>query len=359
MTRVENGEGARPPMRVAVLHGGDSDERDLSLASGAAVAETLLARGDRVSLVDPLGGVTQVRTKADLPRVELALEPSEIPPAPGRGRCFEVMTSAEVAGGLRQADVVFVALTGGWGGDGHIQALLDLMEVRYTGPGAAAASHALDKLVARRLLHAAGVPIAPAVAVSAALSGPRGRAELRAAADLLRQGPAVAKPVRGGGSLHVELVRTVDELHALLAVGPGDLLVERYLPGREFTVGIVGDRALPIMEVTPPTALFAYGAKRLPALHSRKCPAPIPAGDAAVLRSLALRAHRAIGLDHRCYSRVDLRCDGTGAPYCLEVNALPGLTEISMFPQAAATAGWSFTDLITTIIGLTLAPRTG
>jgi D-alanine-D-alanine ligase len=345
-------------MRVTVLHGGDSDERDLSLASGAAIAESLLARGDLVTLVDPLDGATAIRTTADLPRVELALEPSDIPPMRRRRRCYEVMTSAEVTERLRRADVVFVALTGGWGGDGHIQALLDLMEVRYTGPGVAAASHALDKLVGRRLLHAAGIPIAPAVAVHATVDGVRGRADLNAAADLLRRGPVVAKPTRGGGSLHVELVHTMDELRETLARGPGDMLVERYLPGREFTVGVIGDQTLPIMEVTPLTALFSYDAKRLPGLHSRACPAPISAAEAETLRSLALRAHHAIGLDHRGYSRVDFRYDETGDPYCLEVNALPGLSHISMFPEAAAKAGWSFTDLITQIITMTLTTPT-
>ncbi|GAA4235309.1 D-alanine--D-alanine ligase [Actinomadura meridiana] len=345
-------------MRVTVLHGGDSDERDLSLASGAAVAETLLARGDLVTLVDPLNGATAINTTADLPRVELALAPSDITPMRRRRRWYEVMTSSEVAARLRQADVVFVALTGGWGGDGHVQALLDLMEVRYTGPGVAAASHALDKLVARRLLHAAGIPIAPAVAVHSAIDGARGQADLHAAADLVRRGPAVAKPTRGGGSLYVELVRTIDELHRTLARGPGDMLIERYLPGREFTVGVIGDQALPIMEVTPLTALFSYDAKRLPGLHTRTCPASIPEPEAETLRSLALRAHRAIGLDHRGYSRVDFRYDGAGDPYCLEVNALPGLSQISMFPEAAATAGWSFTDLVTRIITMTLTAPT-
>jgi D-alanine-D-alanine ligase len=321
----------------------------LSLASGAEVAEALLARGDRVILIDPLRGVTPIRTKADLPQVELVLEPADIPPMRGRGRFFEVMTSSEVAAELRQADVVFVALTGGWGGDGHIQALLDLMEVRYTGPGVAASSHALDKVITRRLLHAVGIPVAPAVATT------QGQADLRAVADLLRHGPIVAKPTRGGGSLHVELVRTMEELHEILAGIPGDVLLERYLPGREFTVGVVGDQALPIMEVTPPTALYGYGAKRLPGLNGRQCPAPIPDDDAETLRSLALRAHRAIGLDHHAYSRVDFRCDVAGNPHCLEVNALPGLTQISMFPQAAAVAGWSFADLITTIISMALA----
>ncbi|GAA3205216.1 hypothetical protein [Actinocorallia longicatena] len=337
-------------MRIVILYGGESDERDLSLASGTAVAEVLLERGDQVTLVDPLYGAFPVKSESDLPRVDLTMDPRDIREIPERRRCLEVLTSPEVVEEMRRADLVFVTLTGGWGGDGHIQAVLDMMEVRYTCAGPAAASHALDKTVTRRLLHSSGVPVAPAVATTQK----RSPAELRAGvAALLRDGPVVVKPVRGGGSLHVKLVRTLGELDTVLASSSGDLLFESYLPGREFTVGIIGDQVLPIIEITPADALYGYEDKRLPGLDARECPARLTEPEARTLRALALAAHHAIGLDQHTCSRVDFRCDRFGVPHCLEVNAHPGLTPVSMFPHAARAAGLTFPDLITKIIELT------
>ncbi|MCX5380679.1 D-alanine--D-alanine ligase [Streptomyces sp. NBC_00091] len=342
-------------MRVVVLCGGASPERDVSLASGWSVTRALLELGHEVVPVDPaaeapvLAGPLRPGDAVD--GVAVGKEPP--PPSDQHGadrRMHAALTGGPVLELLRGADLVFVALHGGWGEDGQAQALLEAAGVRFTGAGSAACAAAWHKGRAQAALAAGGVPVA-----ERALWRPGAGEVPHGVQRLVAAGPVVVKPVADGSSVSVHRVDSLDRLARVAAeVRPGDveLMVEPFLPGREFTVAVVGGRALPVVEIELTTPLFDYAAKYQPGAVREVCPALVPDGFASRLRELALRAHRTLGFGGDAYSRTDFRCDAGGEPVCLEVNALPGLTSSSLLPLAAAGSGWSYTELIRRIAGL-------
>ncbi|GAA1158844.1 D-alanine--D-alanine ligase [Kribbella jejuensis] len=326
-------------MRVVVLCGGESSERDVSRSSGWAVAKGLSARGHEVTLIDPAAAdpVLSERVTAD----DAAVPVPSVPPSPSeraalRQRMYAALTGGPVLERLRQADRVFIALHGGWGEDGHVQALLELAGIPFTGAGHDVCAVAWHKGRGQAVLEAAGVPVPPRVLYNAA-EHPEPPVAVK---DLLARGPVVVKPVADGSSVAVRKVDSLEELRA-----EGEVLVEPFLSGREFTVAVIGPTTLPVVEIELTTAVFDYEAKYQPGAVREVCPADIPPHFAEQLQELALRAHRALGFG-TSYSRADFRCDAAGTPYCLEVNALPGLTPGSLVPLAAKGAGISYEELV-------------
>ena len=345
-------------MRIAVLAGGDSPERDVSLTSGGAVAQALAAQGHTVAITDlgarsgPLGGFVSVAADGTVVPVP------EVPPSPAelaerRRFTRERLLSADLHAELQACDVVFLAFHGGHGEDGHMQAFLDLLGCAYTGPGSRACALAWDKNVAKRLMTAAGVPVIPGVAVGDGGSPDAAQLEDREAFD---QG-FVVKPNCGGSSIGVQQADDLETALSLARSMGEAALVEPFVGGREFTVGVVGRRVLPVIEIVAGEALWGYASKYQPGATRELCPAPIEAGEAQRLQYLAGLAHAALGMGANAYSRVDFRCDRRGAAYCLEVNALPGLTPQSLLPLAAKTDGLSFPSLCDEIVRLALESR--
>ncbi|MGI5350508.1 D-alanine--D-alanine ligase family protein [Streptomyces sp. CA-250714] len=342
-------------MRVVVLCGGESSERDVSLASGRSVTRALLDRGHEVVLVDPaaavpvLAGPLQPGDAVD----EYAVgkePPSLLDRDQSRQRMHAALTDGPVLELLRSADLVFLALHGGWGEDGHVQALLEMTGVRFTGADSAACAAAWHKGRAQAVLGAAGLPVAERV-----LWQPGTGEVPQAVQRLMTAGPVVAKPVADGSSVSVHCVESLSQLEQIAAeVRPSDaeLLVEPFLPGREFTVAVVGDQVLPVVEIELTTPVWDYAAKYQPGAVSEVCPARIPSDLTAQLQESARHAHLALGFGTDAYSRTDFRCDTAGNPFCLEVNALPGLTATSLLPLAATGAGWTYPDLIQRIVDL-------
>ncbi|MFK0258526.1 D-alanine--D-alanine ligase [Streptomyces sp. NPDC090445] len=352
-------------MRIVILCGGESPERDVSLASGGSVARALLERGHEVVLVDPA---------AETPVLAGPLRPGDVveaftvgkepPSGLGRRLLQQRMDAAladeangadgPVLGLLRDADLVFLALHGGWGEDGWVQGRLREAGIRFTGANSTACRAAWHKDRAQAVLGAAGLPVP-----ERALWQPGTDEVPHDVQRLLAAGPVVVKPVADGSSVSVHRADSLAELERIAAgmrAGEGELLVEPFLPGREFTVAVVGDQVLPVVEIELSTPLFDYAAKYQPGAVSEVCPARIPAEFAARLQELALRAHDALGFDAHTYSRTDFRCDAAGEPLCLEVNALPGLTATSLLPLAASGAGWTYADLIQRIADLATTP---
>ncbi|WKU43016.1 D-alanine--D-alanine ligase [Streptomyces sp. VNUA116] len=346
-------------MRVVVLCGGESSERDVSLASGWSVTGALLERGHEVVLVDPA---------AEVPVLAGPLHPGEVvggvavgkePPSLAerhqlRRRMHATLTGGPVLELLRGAELVFLALHGGWGEDGHVQAFLEMAGVRFTGAGSAACAAAWHKGRAQAVLGAAGVPVAERV-----LWRPGAADEVPAGVKrLVEAGPVVVKPVADGSSVSVHRADSLAELARLAqaaAEGPSggaELMVEPFLAGREFTVPVVGDQVLPVVEIELTTPLFDYTAKYQSGAVSEVCPAPVPDAFAYRLQEWALHAHQALGLGSDAYSRTDFRCDAGGEPVCLEVNALPGLTTTSLLPLAATGSGWAYSGLVQRIVDL-------
>lgn len=331
-------------MRIAVLMGGTSDEREVSLSSGAQVAHALREAGHEVVAVDTVRGA--------LSRVEEERLLSEgvraRPPEAGELRELDegntVALTRDPALGV--VDVFFLALHGGSGEDGTIQGLLDVARVAYTGSDRLGCSLAMDKEVTKRLLRDAGVPTADW------LSGDRTADEVEAALGL----PVVVKAAGGGSSLRLHLAHDRAELETALADSRtwNDMVIhERYVKGRELTVGIVGDTPLPVGEIIPAHEYFDYACKYQPGLAQEIFPADIPEELAVRLQELALTAHRALRM--RDFSRVDFIVDREGVPWCLEANALPGMTANSLLPKAARAAGISFPELCHRIAGLAAA----
>ncbi len=238
-------------------------------------------------------------------------------------------------GGLADHDAVFLVLHGRQGEGGEVQALLENAGLAFIGSGAVASSRAMDKVASKSLFRGAGV------------SAPEGTEWPAARAELRTLGlPLVVKPSRVGSTVGLTLVRHLSEID--VAVGRAlqfddEVLLERFLPGREYTVGVLDGEALGVGEIVPPGEIFDYRAKYTPGLTREVFPAPIDNELTERLRALGLAAHQALGL--RDFSRVDFRLDAAGEPQCLEVNTLPGMTQTSLLPQSAAVLGISFGEL--------------
>lgn len=332
-------------MNILVLAGGHSPERDVSLASGAKVVQALRSRGHQVLLLDPYKSIDLHNTFAAL-YAAYAQEsyahniPSKAPDLAALKAEFghgDDMIGRNVLAACKLADVVFLALHGSLGENGQLQATLDLHAVRYTGSGHVGCALAMDKNIAKTMMQAAGVQTPHC-----------------ATADTANL-PLVVKPASGGSSIGVSIAHTADELTQALALAreqEDNIVVERLIEGREFSVGVLDGQALPVIEICPNDGWFDYANKYQAGATQEICPAEIPAELASAMQAAALTAHKALRLGS--YSRVDFMTDAQGEMYCLEANTLPGLAPTSLLPQEAAAVGISYEDLCEKIVSLAL-----
>jgi D-alanine-D-alanine ligase len=329
--------------RITVLTGGSTGEREVAFAGAAQVVAALRERGHDVKVVDTVSGPLSSAGEARY----LVSSVGRAPPsaeATGQLRATELGPRVAQLPEVVDADLVFLVLHGRQGEGGEIQAVLDLAGVPYTGSDMVGSALALDKDLSKRLFVAARVPT-PDWAL------------WPAAPDVVEHLglPLIVKPCREGSTIGLSIARARPEIEpaVYLAQRYDDMvLLERFLPGREFTVGVLGDRALAVGEIIPSHELFDYECQYTPGMTQEIFPAKIDPRLAERVRALALDAHRALRL--RDFSRVDFRLDAQGAPSCLEVNTLPGLTGTSLFPQSGAAAGLDFGTLCQTICDLAL-----
>lgn len=362
-------------IRVGVLMGGASSEREISLASGRMIAEHLPRDRYEVVMLDTLAlmaGNARIGPELQEKARSLLAHRSDAEVLPERGRelpaAFQEQIRSAAAstlpateaiaatGGSARIDVAFPALHGPYGEDGTLQGLLDLIGIPYVGSGTLASALAMDKAMARKVFVAEGIPTPRGAVVERPdLQADEGET-LRRLTSLL---PAVVKPSRQGSSIGMSLVAEAGELgRALEEAFRHDtrVLVEERVPGTELTVGVIGNReltALPVVEIVSKRAFFDYRAKYDPALSEEICPARIPEALAKRAQDLAIRAHRA--LDCRGLSRTDLIA-GPGGLVVLEVNTMPGMTVNSLLPKAAAAAGIPFGELLDRLVQLALEP---
>jgi len=299
--------------RIGVIMGGTSSEREVSLATGRPILETLLARG-----YDAVG---------------ILMEGSDLP---------ERLRGAGV-------ELAFIALHGGSGENGAVQGLLEVMGIPYTGSGVLASAMAMDKVVSKSLFAAAGLHVPPYRVVRSV----EGLREALAASAF--PAPWVIKPAAEGSSIGVSIVQNEEEIDAAAreAFRYGDrVILEKYVPGREIQIGVLADRSIGAVEVCPSKSFYDYECKYTAGKTRYVLP---PELDPSLLESVeaaALRAHRTLGC--RAYSRVDFRLDPDGRPYILEVNTLPGMTPTSLLPKIARQAGIGFGELLEEIIGASI-----
>jgi D-alanine-D-alanine ligase len=306
-------------VKVALLQGGRSLERGVSLRSGQRVTEALLDLGHEVDTLD-LGPDLVNRLESNRP------------------------------------DVAFIALHGTEGEDGTVQALLELLDIPYTGPGAAACKRCMDKSLAKYTLRENGLPTPDWVTYSEAAIRDFGAASTFGAAVERVGLPLVAKPASQGSSLGVKVVTELEQIpNALITALSYDerAMLETWISGRELAVSVLGDEALPVVEAIPTESnTYDFEARYEIGGASFECPADLSESETNEVERVALDAYEALGCSG--FSRVDVIL-GEEGPQVLEINAIPGLTETSLLPQAAEAAGLDFNAMVQRILDLALA----
>jgi len=302
------------PKKIAVLMGGPGSERDVSLATGQGVSKALRSLGAEVAEIDV------------------------------RDENFQLPNDVDLA---------FLTIHGTFGEDGQLQKILERRGIAYTGEGVEGSQTAFDKIRAKEKFREHGVTTPLWEVIH---PGQRPTIPL----------PIVVKPPREGSTVGVVIVKNEDEIESATSEAAKygrELLIEQFVPGRELTIGVLGDEALPIIEIIPKGGFYDF-TNKYPFLNPQAgggaehvCPAKIDAEKTKEIQELALRAFRAAGL--QVYGRVDAILSESGEPFILEINNIPGMTEASLLPEAAAAAGVSYIDLCARIIELSRARTEG
>lgn len=319
-------------LNIVVLAGGFSSERNVSLASSKAICTALVGLGHAVTPLDPATGAEVLWPAGPVGATASALPTDE--DAVSAGLAALIRHPAFLA-----ADCIFNGLHGGIGENGILQGLMDALGKTYTGSGALASALAMDKYHTKRMFDSVGVRTPPYLLSSDC-------AEIRKSIPP----PRVVKPNSEGSTVGLTIVQEENQLEPAveLAKRYGDVLVESYIAGREITVAVLEDSALPVIEIIPEGGFYDYEHKYTKGKTQYHCPADLLQSQAEKVKHQAILAHRAL----RCsgYSRIDFRLGLDNQFYCLEVNTLPGMTETSLVPKAAAAAGMNFEQLIERIL---------
>ncbi len=337
-------------MNIVVLAGGISTERDVSLVSGTKIYQALKSKGHKVVLIDVYMGYegdTEGIFELDRQWDEMVKISTSAPDInavkAARGYESPAIIGRNIIPVCQKADIVFMALHGDFGENGKLQAMFDLMGIRYTGTDYFSAALAMDKAVTKQVFMMNGINTPP----SHLLNG---------ADDPYRpEYPAVVKICNGGSSIGVFIVN--DEAEYKKAVGEafsyeGRVIVESYIKGREFTDGVIEGKALPVVEIAPKEGFYDYKNKYQAGATVETCPAEISPELTEKIQDQAVAAFKALGI---CtYARIDFIVGEDGKVYCLEANTLPGMTPTSLIPQEAAAVGYSFPDLCEWIIRVSL-----
>ncbi|MGN0355318.1 MAG: D-alanine--D-alanine ligase [Muricoprocola sp.] len=340
-------------MNIVVLAGGTSTERDVSIVSGSKVCEALRGKGHRAILIDVFCGKQDLDVEhAFTEEYDLEKEitymksfNAQIETLKKTRRCFFGPKVLEVC---QEADVVFLALHGACGEDGRIQATFDLLGIRYTGTGYLGSAIAMDKSLTKQLFRESGVPTPAGFTIK--------KSDERLSAQELGVGlPCVVKTACGGSSVGVYIVKTEEEYQQALENGfsyEDKLVVEAYVKGREFSVGVVDGKAYPVIEIAPIEGFYDYTNKYKAGSTIETCPANLDEELTCRMQRYAEDAYRVLRLQG--YGRMDFMMDEKNRIYCLEANTLPGMTPTSLLPQEAAALGMSFADLCEHLIKVSL-----
>ncbi len=351
---------ARKINKVTVLAGGKSPEREVSLKSGKRVSEALCGLGYRVALLDPVRDYSLAKECFFESFTQIAAFEAQSGGCAcenGDGYALTRGNSPEITASVleicKRSDAVFLALHGGAGEDGTLQAVLEAYSIPHTGSGVLGCAVAMDKLISKRLLEDAGILTPPYTVFRASetVCSDTGRirhSRVARAPDF----PCVVKPLGLGSSIGVKMASTPTELAEYAEIAAsfgGDVLIERKICGREFTVGVLDGRALSVTEIKPLDGFYDYENKYVGGRTKEITPAEIPSELETRLKRIAVRSHAALSLGS-C-SRVDIIVSAdSGLPYVLEANALPGMTSLSLLPQGAAASGIPFDVLCERIL---------
>ncbi len=344
-------------MKITVLAGGTSTERDVSFVSGAQVYRALKKKGHDVILLDVFMGYdgedakdSEALFKSDRDWAADIKAVSEAAPNIEEVKKLRADKSDSYFGPnviriCRDSDIVFMALHGGDGENGRVQAALTLFGVKFTGSGYMGSALAMDKYFTKLIFDAKGVATP--------------EWEAYKAGDKVHKSPfgypAVVKTHAGGSSVGVYIVKSHDEFKEAMdnAFNYGDeVIVERYIKGRELTCCVIDGKAYPIVEIAPKSGFYDYKNKYQAGSTVETCPAQIPDDLTAKVQETAVNAYKALGLES--YARMDFIAAADGNVYCLEANTLPGMTPTSLVPQEAAAVGMNFEDLCQHLIDVSM-----
>lgn len=338
-------------MNIVVLAGGTSTERLISIISGTGVCRALRAKGHNAVLLDIFAGNSEANPDdffpahydVDAASAYMSGFNDKIEEMKQQRKAFFGPNVLEMCSA---ADFVFMALHGANGEDGRVQAAFDLMGIRYTGAGYLSSAMAMDKAITKNMFLAAGVPTAKAYFAE------RG-ANLSMPADQGLKYPVVIKPACGGSSVGITIANDDEEFLASIKIAH-DLepkaVVEEFLKGREFSVGVVDGKALPVIEIAPKEGWYDYENKYKPGATVETCPAEITDEQTARMQRHAEKAMESLGIE--AYGRIDFIMDEDGYMIALEANTLPGMTAMSLLPQEAAQVGYSYEDLCEHLINV-------
>jgi len=347
-------------MKIAVIAGGLSPERDVSLSSGCLVANALRQAGHHVLLVDAYEGITQ--NNSDLESLfednsgkpysyVIPKEAPDLSEIMKRNNNHQALIGPNVLDICRIADVVFIALHGAMGENGQLQATFDVMGIKYTGTGYAGSLLAMDKDLTKKLLRQSELPTAEWVVIQGdALSEPISDPKLEKIGL-----PCVVKPCSAGSSVGVSIVHTKEELRGAINAAQkveSNILIEKMVPGREFSVGVLDGKSLPVIEIIPKKGFYDYTNKYQAGFTEEVCPADLSESDTKRLQNLAVEVHKTLRLGS--YARIDFILGTDGEFVCLEANTLPGMTPTSLLPQEALAAGINYIELCNKIVNMAL-----
>lgn len=341
-------------MKIAVLTGGLSAERDVAISSGTKIARALRQKGHQAVLLDVFLGCEDKNCNPDklfennCNLIQSGGIAEEIPDISriramrgDKSPCFLGENVVEIC---RRADITFFALHGGEGENGKLQATFDILGIKYTGTDYLSAALAMDKGITKALLEKSGV-----------LSAKGGSFKKGQAVDRWELFPCVIKPCCGGSSVGVSIVRNRQQLDKAVNEAfsfEDEIIIEQFIEGREFSVGVLGEQILPPVEIIPKSGFYDYKSKYQAGLTADECPADITEEQDKILRTQAFKAFKALRL--RSYARIDFILDSQNNAYCLEANTLPGMTPTSLLPMEAAAVGMDFPSLCHKIVELSL-----
>jgi len=336
-------------MNIALIAGGISSEREVSLTSSKAILKALRENGHNVKVIDPIYGAEDVgedvifknQVSKEYPTKEMMDDILK----KSRKKVIECINSTLFDG----IELAFLGLHGKYGEDGRIQTLLDLRGIMYTGSDILSSAVAMDKNVTKMIFRNFGIPTADWIVLS--------NKENQNTGDILSriQLPFVIKPNDEGSTVGLTIVKEESEIEKAIELGfryTDKIMIEKYIKGRELTVSILGDKAYPLIEIKPKDGFYDYHHKYTKGMTEYICPAEIKEETAVIAQEIALKAYHSLGCS--VYSRVDFLLTEKDELYCLEVNTLPGMTALSLVPKAVGVLGMGFNDLIENIICLSL-----
>lgn len=339
-------------MKIVVLAGGLSPERDVSLSSGSLIANALKRAGHKVFLLDVYEGISAneidfnnlFNDNIDNPYSYLVPEfQPDLNEIKARNNNGEALIGHNVLRICQLVDVVFIALHGAMGENGQIQAVFDVMGIKYTGTGYIGSLLAMDKDLTKRLLRQAEIPTAEWLIYHDLMP-------LKYVIDHIGM-PCVVKPCSAGSSIGVSIANNTEELEKAITTAKkveSSIMVEKMISGREFSVGILSGEALPVIEIIPKEGFYDYKNKYQHGLTSEICPANLSEYDTKRVQGIALKIHEILRLG--TYSRIDFILNPNNEFICLEANTLPGMTPTSLLPQEAAAYGISYEELCNRVV---------